>query len=417
MTAPLKLGPFIRGMNNKAPDNELPATKDQGAALRDAVNVDVLPTGTLRRRRGTTLAHAMTLPHSGWSTRDNSVTLFVRASGLYQITSFSPYTEVLLTGLTSNARMAYADIGGVPYFSNGVDSGRVVVGAVLPWGLVTPGTPSISIVAGSLDPAWYQTSITFTNSSGEESGATPSNNTQLLTTGGLRVTIPAAMPNATHVNVYCSGPDGETPLWCAKVAAGSTFYDITALPTGHAVPTPFRDVLPPGVLLAEHNGCLLSADEAGYVYYSDPYNYGLYKPTSGYLAFPNPVTVMAPNENGVYFVSDKTYWFAGADPAKFEGALIPLPYGACFGTQFEVRNLKQVGWFGDLGVVIADNQGQCTAKQEDDVAVDTSPSGASMFREEGGVRVVVVNQLGTVTPAELAEASFAEYDADRLHGL
>lgn len=406
------LGPFL-GINNRLPDSRL-LVQDKGQWLRQAYNVDIDDAGVTRRRTGAELAASLTDAHSLWS--NGARTFFVRAGALREATTLASLVSVSCGTLASDARMSYTDVGGDVYFSNGTDSGRIAAGAssATPWALATPAslgaTPNGS---GTLPPGSYQITLTYATAAGEEGGALPSVVATLATTGGFTLTLPGASPGADYVNIYMSATHGETPTWYSRVAASATSTTITALPTKRPVPNNLMLPQPAGQIVASLNSRLLVAT-GPILTYSPPWNLGLYLPSAGHIPFPADITNVAPCIDGAYVTADRTYWVSGADVMQAE--VIPtMPYGAVPGTAFSLPQTQQVGWFGLRGVVVADKTGQAAAIQEAAVAVDTAASGATLVREVGGVRSVVVSLAGTPTTPALVAPGVVAGSAGRLH--
>ena len=385
MTNTIQLGPFL-GVNNRLPDFAL-IKKDVGAFVRQAVNVDVDNAGRIRRRVGRELIQAMTSPHSYFD--NGSMKFMVRGSVLYSV-NLSPYSETYLASLSNNNAVSYEVWGSDTYLTNGADRLRVSAsGGVYPWAMATPEQPYVATVSGTLSPGWYQVAVTFSNSvTGEESGCAGSTNYELAATGALRVTIPAAVPGADKVNIYCSMINGSVPLRQATVNPGGT-YDITIVSTtGRQCGTLYEEPIPAGTQVVEYNGRMLVVS-GDYVYYSPPFRPGYHKPSEGYVPFPGAVSIVAPAQNGLYVVADKTRWFPGDINAPIDTIRDVLPYGGVPGTYFKFPHNSNVGWFGNNGFVFADTQGQVNPVMSDDIDLVPPDSGTVAVLDEGGFRRAV----------------------------
>lgn len=375
------LGPFL-GINNRLPDFGLHVPK-RGDFLRSAVNVDVTNAGNLTRRKACSLVQAMTAPHSLFKG------YLVRASILYQVT-LPGYTEALIKVLSSNAPMSYAEYNGDIYFSNGTDSGRIAAnGIVYPWALPTPDAPTAATIAGTLFAGWYQVAFSYTNSAtGEEGGVGPSDNYHLLDVGGLRVTLPPAVNGATHINVYASTVSGAVPMLHSTYPVGTTYADLTTPAAGREAIQRYEKPLPAGTRLFVFNGSLCSI--SGKVWNIGlPWRPGYCLAVGSGVPFPETVSIAVASQTGVYIAADKTYFFAGTNPAEIEGVRDVLPYGAVPGTEFVVPNKTRVGWFGAKGFVLADTQGEVEAVMSDNIDLTPPASGTSIIFETHGNRRVV----------------------------
>jgi len=391
------IGPFL-GLNNRLPLFALHVDK-VGDFLSVAENVDIDNAGRVRRRRSMKLIHALAGVHSLYK-KSATTGYYVVANVLYAFTVAGAVVTqgAALKTLTSNAALTYVAFGDDLFFSNGTDSGRITAGAWHPMALATPtlalGT-ALSIIGGGLLAGWYQVGISYgDNATGEESGISASENIHLTTTGGIRVTLPTAPTGATHTNIYLSSANGEVPMWLAQVPAGATTYDCTTLAAGRESNGRFESPLPAGRLFMS-NGRLCSIT-GNRVYVGSPWKIGYYVPvnedgtSAGYIDFPAPVSVAIEAQTGTYIVAAKTHWFPGGDLANVEAMVRDvLPYGAVPGTEFAVPDKPIVGWFGPMGVVLADTMGQVTTPMNDNVDVTVPASGNSIILQtEGYMRVV-----------------------------
>lgn len=414
----MKFGPFL-GLNNLLHIAAL-TVYDKGRAagqyLRHAFNVDLDPAGRVQRRAGYTLVESMSGAHSLWS--DGARTLFVRAGALYEITDLSAFTEALLTSLAADDTMRYESINGDVYFSNGTDSGRLLSGASAPepWALATPSAPVVSLTTGNLLAGSYLLSLTFSRASGEEGGASPAQSVELLATGGINVTLPSGPPGAAFINLYLSARDGEAMTLNTSVAVGIGSVVLDSLSAGVALATEFLEPQPAGNLLAEHYSRLLVAD-GGRMTVSQPRRPGMLLPSKGFVRFPDDITNVVPCAGGVYVTTTaRSYWLDGPDPVEAAIRVI-LPYGASAGSRFKLPNDPRVGWFGDQGLVLADEAGAARAIQGETLATDTADTAVTLVREVSGQTAVLAVLSGNVTPSPLAQTDVATEEAERLHGL
>lgn len=390
----VKIGPFPFGADNLSPDFSL--SKDSNGkqiAARAIVNADVLGSGHIRRRSGFSLLQAFTGAHSLWS--DKARTFLVRDSALYRVTTFSPYTEELVKVLSTDDRMSYEIVNGDVYCSNGTDFGRISATNV--WsgaGLPTPATLSATSAAGALPAGKYQFAITYAMGGGEEGGSKHGDITTAIDSN-ITLTLPAGAGGATHINVYLSKLNGSEVYLHSQVAVGTASVAISAMATGRMLQTAFLEPLPAGSQVAFDNGRLMTAS-GNRVYVSEPFNLGLYNPVNGFIEFPANVSVVAPNQGGVYIVADKTYWFSGTNILAAERVDDVLPYGGTPNTFFRLPGNSKVGWYGHEGLVVADTQGQARPVQEGRYAADKAAAGAVLVRQAQGIKAAVLCLTGCV---------------------
>ena len=387
---PSKLGPFL-GMNNILEPHAL--TTEDGSFVQDALNVYFSNSGRVSRAAGlTSVTNLLAGAHSLWS--DTGRTLCVDTGELRRIDNFTTFATTKLADLVHNGPMSYAGFNGELWYSNGLDSGRLSsTNEVSPWSMATPANPVLSAIAGTREPGRYHAAISYTNASGEESGCTPSVAIELAAPGGIRIALPVGAIGATHIKVYASYCNGDVLSRYTTVPVGTSYVEITAPTafTGAAPSTQYLQPLPAGQL-AFFNGRLLSW-KGNTLYYSEPWNFGLYDPRKNYIQFEKDISVVAPNQHGVYIAADITRWFVGADIAAPETILDVLPCGAVPRSAFTHPDKPLVGWLSHKGVVLCDSQGQIQGVQDKALSQDYSTvSGAvCTVRQTEGVDYIWVS--------------------------
>lgn len=409
-------GGFL-GINNRLPDFALHKPK-VGDLLRSAVNVDITNSGNIKRRKATALVQAVSGIHSLYTT--TSGTRYAVIGGvLYEVT-LPTYSQSFVATLSSNDRVSYVEYAGSLYLSNGTDRLRIEGGTVYPMALPTPSAPMLSAIGGGLFAGKYQVSIAYANSlTGEEGGISPSGNIAVADSSGVRVALPGAVSGATHINVYASTVNGSIPFLAASIPVGTPLLDIVAPAAGREANQRFEAPLPAGELFL-FNGMLCSF-KGSEVFEGIPARPGYYvplnqrEPEGGRIPFPADVAVVAPAQNGVYVVSDKTYWLAGTRMTNAEMVVDALPYGGVPGTFFSVPNSKNVGWFGALGIVIADTAGQATTPMAENIDLTPPASGVSaVFSDGGHYRVVSCGWCLNIENG--AATSYTGYDFTSISG-
>jgi len=395
---PTPLGPFL-GMNNRLPPYKLEVFSrgnKAGDYLRNAVNVDITDSGTLQRRKGTTLAQAGIDCHSLWAEGDD--VFYVDGTTLYEY----PRTT-MREGLTPGMRCSYAHAPrGEIYWSNGVVLERIANGVCGQASVPVPN-PSPTVVSsggGALKAGYYQVAITAVGANGEESGATWP--VQVNASDSSRIEV-SNLPG-TLVNIYITPQNGDVFLFAIQTTATSYIFPLLGT-LGRQCPTLGLREMPPGQIVRWFKQRLLVASD-NTLYYGEPASNALMNPMKGYIPFPGRITVIEPCQNGVYVVADQTYWLAGPDisQAKVEPV---LPYGAAEGTGGKTPNTNEVWWFSQRGVVVGDETGKVKNVQEETVAVETAQSGATLYREQDGMRQLVSSLRGSEHTKAAVTSSFA----------
>ena len=391
-TAPI--GPFV-GINNRLPDHQLGIVergRKAGDYLRNAVNVDLTAAGTLQRRKGSTLAQAGANCHSLWS--DGEQAFYVDGDTLYQY----PRTA-MRSGLVPGRRVSWCKTPtGDVIWSNGTVLERIRAGVSAPLGLPVPNPAPIVTASngGGLSAGVYQVAITTTNAAGEESGATWP--IQVAVPEGGRIEA-SGLPG-TLTNLYVSPLNGDTPYLATTTSSSSYTIPIMGA-LGQSLQTLGLRPMPAGEIVREHGGRLLVVSGST-LYYSEPFGYGLHDPLRGRIPFGGRITLLAPVEGGCYVGTEtETFWLPGGDIEKTEVVGL-LPYGAVPGTDTALENETGVAWMSTRGLIVADAQGQAKNVQEDTVAVGPAQIGATLYREQDGMRQLVASLSGlfeTVAPA------------------
>lgn len=380
-TAPI--GPFV-GINNRLPDHQLGVVergRKAGDYLRNAVNVDLTAAGTLQRRKGSTLVVPGSDCHSLWS--DGEKAFYVDGTNLKRFTG-----EVVATGLAYGRPVSFckAPTSDV-IWTDGVRLEAIGKGSLA---VPTPN-PAPTVTAstgGALHAGHYQVCITAVAADGRESGSTWPVQVQVQDSGRIEV---SGLPG-TLVNIYVSPLNGDTLYLTASTTASSYIIPVMGV-QGAQCPTLNLRPLPSGRFVCEYHGRLLVADASG-LYYSEPWAYGLYNPLRGYIPLAG-ITLLEPGQTGVYVATaDKTYWLSGLDVDQVERAVELLPYGAVEGSAAHLENSNDIAWFSSRGLVIGTQDGQVKNMQEENVAVGAAQAGATLYREQDGMRQLVAAVSG-----------------------
>lgn len=383
------------GENNILDGDDLPLT-----ALRRSVNYDITDTGDLQRRKGRTKIYTGT-PFPGTLYSNGKRILFIESGSLWELVySLGAWSKALVRLNVGAHRAAYISVNNDIYWTNGITNGLLTQeGEDLPWGIDGPASqPNVLSAAsgGSLEAGRYQVAITFVSDRGEESGTIQAVYVDVLAGGSIEIRdLPTPVDGST-INIYASTAGGEELYKIGSARPGAPSYRITAVSNVHGriLQTQYRIKPPVGDVLAYHNGRIYIAD-GRVVFYTEPLRYGLVHAISGFMTFPEDVTVMMGVRDGLYVCSDQTYWISGMDTEELQQLTI-LPYGAVWGTGIRLPKSENVAWFSEFGIVVAGTDGQATNVQEGKSAVGKFQSGAMIFREQDGLRQMIAT-LGSGT--------------------
>lgn len=404
-----KVGPWPQGINNVAQDTEVPTS-----ALRKALNVDLTDEGKPRLRKGYASVYSGTVR----SLYDSGgFTIFAEGTDLKRLFADDSSTT-LYSGLDLNNPLSYAEVNNVIYFTDGDNNFKTTLGGVVSTlGLPIPVTlPALSANSvGGMDAGLYQVAITEVTDTGEESGAGLAQVITVPEGGGILVSDLSTSSEAVATNVYVTKTDGETLYHYSQVTGTST--TISDAQVGKKLETQFMEELPAGQIMFYYKGRLWVAQD-NILWYSEPLRYGLCRLSSNFIQFPERITLGLPVLDGLYIVSDKTYFLAGQDPKKMQQVVV-APDRAVEGTGMmlepDVFNIEDVledtaYWFGSNGAVLGLPGGKTMGLTEDRLAVPDYLSGATMLRAEGGIQQVLtaVRDPGDESSMTIGDSASAE---------
>lgn len=403
---PFDFGALL-GENNRRPDYRLKT--DEGSFVRAAVNADLTPQSTFKRRQGSALAVAGTDCHSLWS--NGTDTYFADYDTLYHLSPTMVKTAVSAQ-VVPGQQVSFADVNGAIYCSTGSELFRLSgASTAVKAGIVPPNvSPTLLAAAGGALPAGiYQVTISFIAPSGEESGALKPVFVTVPENGSL--TISGIQVSAGYLTaVYLSPPNGDVLFRITKTTSAA-LPAITIQPQSNAsrARTILLARMPPGQIVRYADGRLIVAS-GNILYYSELFAPALHNPAKSYIPFASNITMIRPCEGGIYVSADETYWIAG-DLASASIDTV-LPYKAVFGTDSEVPNSNNVWWMSERGMVVGSPGGQVENVQEKFVAVNAATAGASLYREQDGMRQMLSSLFGTQTNA-MAASSYMEFEVIR----
>jgi len=408
------LGPFTAGVNNI--DGETDVPKD---ALRESVNVDITRSGSLKRRSGYTQLQAMTNSHSLYPLGSNSV-LYVEGSDLKTIPLDNLEEATPTTLDTVTDQLAYASVLGTVYYTDNVKIARVLSNGTqkLAWVPNPAGNPTVVDAGGSLIHGKYQVAITNIGSDGEESGtdiAVP----VTVTSGGITLTNIPQTADAQAVRVYLTTVGGDTFYAQYDVPMGTTTFTMTSMKASRALETQWADAMPAGQALCYHYGRLYVA-VGNMLVFSEALRYGLTRLMDNYLPFGSDIKVVMSHTTGMFIVADKTYFIPGSDPDNAQLREV-YPHSAVAGTgayvPASILGLESPGtapyWFSDNGAVVGTDNGEVLPLMEKKVSVGQYETGATLYREEDGMRSLITSLQETEQPSILVATDSVSFELRR----
>lgn len=405
-----RLTGFTAGVNNVAPQSDLPKNEiGQSAALREAVNVDLVgPSKKVRRRKGYTLKIAGRF-HSPGKFTHAPVFFCVKDGDLMSYDSLLNPISTVRAGV-GETYISYALVNDDLYWSNGVEFRRIRDDLTdTPGWIDCPGTPNVIAVAGGgMTAGAYRVAMTWLDEDGRESGA---NGVAMVDVGegqGIQVNnIPVAPENAVKARLYCSPPDGEEMYAAMDLLLGvsQTMLGAGAGQDGKALDTLWRQPLPPCNILRYWNGRLLGASE-NLLVWSDALLFGL-TTHDNYIRMGAVITLLEPigegGEGSGCWIADhaRTYWMAGGNPKdwrrviRYDHPAIPGTSIIVKGTDIGLETTESVAfWLSANGVFCAGLPGgKLIPMTEGQLALPDGEHGASLFREHDGLRQLITSYL------------------------
>ena len=108
-------------MDNRAPDYKL-SLPDGGHLLRDALNVDIGPTGAVKTRSGYVRTATTSDGHSLWAPLSGQFALYADGGTIYRLDASGASLPVA-TGFGYTGKVRYAEVNEAVYFTDGLRVG------------------------------------------------------------------------------------------------------------------------------------------------------------------------------------------------------------------------------------------------------------------------------------------------------
>ena len=301
-----KVDGWDSGVNNVYREDLVPPNQ-----LREAVNVDLLEGGKVRRRSG----YEEVLSESGFhSLVGFADQLFaVKGDTFYQI-DVNTGIKQAVGEVAATDVVNYVGLNDFLILSDGQQLKKYSDGTFEALAPETPaGQPSIAADSlGALPEGDYQAAITFLRGE-EESGSTLAVTAHLDEQGGLSLSnIPQPIsPETTAIRVYASHAGGSDLFFVRDLPVGTTSTMVTQVPEGKTLDTQFLCELPAGQDVAVMNAQVCSA-VGKVLYYSPPYRFGLTNLSDHYIPFPSTITMAQAVSSGIFVgLEDKVVFLEG----------------------------------------------------------------------------------------------------------
>lgn len=306
---------FGRGLDQRGAETTLAP-----GFVRDVVNLDIapgqyaqkVPLGHARTRIGRTLVHASDVIGGCWSDPRVGFGLFVDGTALVRLAPDGERTT-LATVTASSLCAEFVPEQGAVYWSTGAESGRIVAGASIAWGLPEPAAPALSAGVGALSAGTYQVAVAWANLAGEEGGLSPVSVITIEDGQGIVVTLPDLPDGVVAARIYRSRADGDELLAAMSDVASVA---LTAGTLGRPPVTRFLRRFPPVTRLLHWHGRMWGAVDSTLIYSAIAGGMPalhLYHPVGGCLSMDAPVTMILPTLDGLYIGTTMSAWFLSGD--------------------------------------------------------------------------------------------------------
>jgi len=299
------------------------------------------------------------------------------------------------------------------YFSDGIVCKKIVNGTVTNWGMEPPSEPTLSSTSGSLSSGVYLAACVWVDALGKESGVSSIASIELSDNSGIVFSnLPMIIdPQVISLRLYLSTANGkelyhvaDTTSLTYTISAGR--YDDSNILEGQFASNP-----PPGRIIRHYNGRSYIADAYGAVYYSEPFSFDLFKLGDSFIQFPEAVSIMEPVTGGIYFATDNETWLYRGNPEDGFDIVRQFDYGGVYGTGRRVPNSDNVVWQSQRGMILGTSE-RATNMQEKHVAVESAVSGATLIREQDGVRQYIAS-IHQPTTSRMAATSWIDAEVIR----
>lgn len=388
--------------NTSAPERLAPGE------LSVAQNVDIDNANHVASRAGQTLVSAGS-HHSLWAS-DRTCYVMV-GQDMKRLREDGTLTQV--TRLTSGRRVCFVELNGVVYFTNGIDTGRVVNGTAMEWGIRPPKSqPVAARYVGTLPAGKYMYAMTFVRSDGLESGTGIAGSIELDTPGGILLTnLEISTDQQVSGKILYLSTANGTQLYRAGIVppvAASFAYMNGGLDLTVALDTQFVEPAPAGHIVEIHNGVAYVVDGA-VAYYSDAYSVERFRPAAArYLTLPGRIRLFGSVGTGIYAATDSGTWFLqGSEPTQFKATLVSS-VGAIEGTSVKFDEEEEHGddegktannpalmWTTPNGIVAGNSGGVVRNLTENKYGFPAAQRGTGVVRATKGFTQYVATLQGT----------------------
>ena len=368
------------------------------SGLSTAQNIDITRSHRLTRRKG--YIKKLDSPIVAMACAHDTV-LFVANNTLMRLSEDLVSSDVIASDLGDSQILTACYALNKIYWSNNKQNGILKNNAdsSITMGIPIPPAPVvIEQNTGLMPKGDYICAYTYITTEGE---GVASNITVIRDAEfGLKfsnLASPLDRDDVTHIVIYLTQKNGEVlyRVTASPISNNSYIYFNNTSELKFQLRTQYLANLPTGHFIQYFRGRLLIAKN-NILFYSEPYNIGLYNPLANFVAFESRITNLGIVRNGVFVTtSTETIFLSGHDPAKWDyvevakyGAIentIGAIDGELVGAEGISNNTQVLYWATKNGFMVGMDDGSImnlTAKYFH--FNSDSKKGTSVLRQENG---------------------------------
>lgn len=393
MTTSDRQNNWSKGANNRARPNRLPE-----GFYRDSVNVNPSQDSSLRLRPGFRQVTAALDNVRGALALGDSILLADGAD--LRMYNAQNDTASTLASIVATGQFVGCEHNAELLFCTADECLRFDGATVRQWGVDTVvSQPAVTVGSGGLEAGQYAFAVTRVNAVGEEGGTFEA--AFITVEEGESITIsPPSLKAGETARYYMSAPNSTTLYFQNTTGLVDVLRTDTA-----PLDTQFFNTPSPGHLIASYKGVVLLAQDDTLVH-TDPLRPHLRSPMRHFVRYPSRIKIIAPVDDGVFIVADKTYWLTGLGTDAPEQKVVNQ-VGAVEGSAVILPD-NSVLWMTEYGQARGSNGGQFSFLTKDSYLPRTASEGNSGVVEQDGDSFAVTVMRGVPEGNPLAASDFID---------
>jgi hypothetical protein len=399
---PLVLDGFPLGMDTRSRIDKMPV--GSARLIQDA---DVTNSGNIVfPRPGYATVDGAAGGHSLWTHPALNFALYNAAGTLTSINKNSKARSTVRAGIDTTQEISYAQIAGRAYWTNGEDMGYVdALEDDYLWGGNPPPAPILtaSNTGDQLAAGRYIVAYTASYNDGEETPASNSTLITLATAGTITVSPIPTSAAITHINLYMSStdaPDGDQLYYHSRVTAGTSSTILTKSDLLRPLRTQHMARFPVCSYICAWKRHILGV-RVNELVWSSPFQLSLWDENKGGVSFDEPITFVAPVDDGVYVgTASQTAFLSGTNPEAWQRlkvyshGIIPQKTMCWLPNDTFVGELPATGpavpWANTEGNIVIGRSGGIVQPVAQNLAIQNHESSRFQFFERNGLRKLLV---------------------------